>query len=346
MSEHQVLWVGSEGGMEAELVQRHGVSFTSIPAAGVHGVGLRALPGNALQLLKGWLAARKVIKQFNPDVLLFTGGYIGVPVAVAGRHVPSLLFVPDIEPGLALKFLSRFARRIAVTTEQSLQYFANRPDVIKTGYPTRPDLKAWQADSARKELGLRADQPVLLIFGGSQGARSINHALFPILPALLGRFQVIHISGPKNWSEVEEERNRMQPGLVDNYHSYPYLHEEMGAALSAADLVISRAGASSLGEFPLFGLPAILVPYPYAWRYQQVNAEYLASKGAAVIVKDEDLREKLLPTVLDIFSQNGKLDSMRSAMQQLATPDAAEHIARLVMDLAHKGRKLQYGGSA
>jgi UDP-N-acetylglucosamine--N-acetylmuramyl-(pentapeptide) pyrophosphoryl-undecaprenol N-acetylglucosamine transferase len=331
--------------MEAELVQRSGVSFTSIPAAGVHGVGLRALPGNALQLFKGWLSARNVLKEFNPDVLLFTGGYVGVPVAVAGRRIPSLLFVPDIEPGLALKFLSRFARRIAVTTEQSLQYFPNKPDIVVTGYPTRTDLKAWQADSARNEFGLRADIPVLLFFGGSQGARSINHALFPILPALLDRFQVIHISGPKNWPEVEEQRTSLQPVLLENYHAYPYLHEEMGAALSAADLVISRAGASILGEFPLFHLPAILVPYPYAWRYQQVNAEYLAAKNAAVIVKDDDLQEKLLPTILDIFNHDGKLDSMRTAMHQLATPDAAAHIARLVTDLAQKGNKPQPGGT-
>ena len=104
-----MLWVGSEGGMEEDLVKRAGIRYTAIPAAGVHGVGLKALPGNLVRLARGVLASRRILREFNPQVLFFTGGYVAVPMALAGTGVPSLLFVPDIEPGLALKTLARFA---------------------------------------------------------------------------------------------------------------------------------------------------------------------------------------------------------------------------------------------
>ena len=109
----QVLWVGGQSGMEADLVARQGIAFAGIPAAGVHGVGLRTLPGNLLQLSRGTLQARRILRSFQPDVILFTGGYVAVPMAMAGRRCPILLYVPDIEPGMALKTLARFASTIA-----------------------------------------------------------------------------------------------------------------------------------------------------------------------------------------------------------------------------------------
>jgi UDP-N-acetylglucosamine--N-acetylmuramyl-(pentapeptide) pyrophosphoryl-undecaprenol N-acetylglucosamine transferase len=117
------------------------------------------------------------------------------------------------------------------------------------------------------------------------------------------------------------------------YHAYPYLHEQMGAALAAADLALSRAGASALGEYPLFGLPAVLVPYPHAWRYQKVNADYLVRHAAAVLLEDEKLSDRLLPTIMDLLNQPKKLASMRAAMQQLAHPQAAIDIGRQILAL-------------
>ncbi len=134
----EIIWVGSEGGMEAELVKRAGLPYRSIPAAGVHGVDLRSLPRNFLQLARGVLASRRILRGFRPDVLFFTGGYVAVPMAFAGQRFPMLLYVPDIEPGMALKTIARFADRITVTTPDSKRYFSK--SVIVTGYPLRPDL--------------------------------------------------------------------------------------------------------------------------------------------------------------------------------------------------------------
>lgn len=345
-----VLWIGGVGGMEAELVMRAGVPFEAIPAAGVHGVGLRALPGNLLKLFKGFLQARHLIQHFRPDVMLFTGGFIAVPVALAGRlaggrgsRPRSLLYVPDIEPGLALKTLARFASRIALTVEESRVYFHAHRDVVVTGYPTRPELRRWEPEQARREFGLSGDLPVLLVLGGSKGARSINRALLSALPDLLHSTQVLHVTGQLDWHEVEDARLRLAeslpPALVDRYRIYPYLHEQMAAAFSVADLVISRAGASTLGELPLFGLPAILVPYPFAWRYQQVNAQYLAERGAAVIIQDTDLSTQLFPAVSKLLADKAGLETMRLAMRSLSRPGAGHDIASQVSSLATAWRR-------
>ena len=270
------LWVGGEGGIEESLVKRQGVQFQAIPAAGVHGVGLAALPRNLATITRGVFAARRILNEFKPDVIFFTGGYVAVPVALAGRSVPSLLFVPDIEPGMALKSLAGTADVIAVTTEQSQQFFNKK--VYETGYPIRADLALWDRETATQHLGISGELPVLLVFGGSKGAHTLNLAVQNNLRALLEKFEMIHISGQLDWQIVRHTREQLPVELAARYHALQYLHE-MGAALAAADLVVSRAGASSLGELPLFGLPAILVPYPHAWRYQKVNADYLTRRG-------------------------------------------------------------------
>ena len=325
------LWVGSRGGMEESLVKRQGIAFESIPAAGLHGVGIANLPRNLSLLAQGVVAARRLLKEFKPDVLFFTGGYVAVPVALAGHSIPTLLFVPDIEPGLALKSLRRFADAVAVVTGQSQKYF--RRKVRETGYPIRPDLALWDRETATRHLGISGGLPVLLVFGGSKGARSINLAVINNLRDLLAKFEIVHLSGETDWTYVKHMREQLPMELADRYHAMPYLHE-MGAALAAADLVVSRAGASVLGEFPLFGLPAVLVPYPHAWRYQKVNAEFLAYRGAAVILEDQRLNEQLMLTLNVLLDNRNKMKSMRAAMFELSHPRAAEKIANVLIELA------------
>lgn len=340
-SEIEILWIGGIGGMEADLVRRENIPYTAVPAAGVHGVGLRALPGNIWQIGKGYFAARHVIHQFKPDVMFFTGGYVAVPVAFAGRlsgsqerRPTNVLYVPDIEPGLALKVLSWLADRIALTVEDSMVYFSNQSKLMVSGYPTREGLQAWSLDEARKTFDLSPEYPTLLVFGGSKGARSINQAILRILPQILADTQVIHISGHLDWPDVESTKNLLDAEMQQRYHIYPYLYAEMGAALRAANLVVSRAGASVLGEYPLFGLPAILVPYPHAWRYQEVNARYLEERGAAIVLADEDLSSQLLPTIRGLLEDSNRRDTMRQAIRGLAKPEAAHSIAHLLYDLA------------
>jgi len=328
-----VLWVGSQNGMEADLVQRAGIRFTAIPAAGVHGIGIRSLPRNLYKIGRGIIASRRILNQFKPDVLLFTGGFVAVPMALAGRKIPSLVFVPDIEPGLALRYLARSARVIAVTTEDSNRYFSKKARIVHTGYPTRADLEAWNSENARKHFNLEIDLPILLIAGGSSGARSINQAILAMLNDLLKICQVIHISGKLDWAEIQDARDKLDKSIAGRYHPYPYLYDDIGAAFACANLVISRAGASTLGEYPLFGLPAILVPYPYAWRYQKVNADYLQKHGSAIVIEDDQLTTLLLPTVQELITDSDRLKNMSQAMMKLATPDSASQLAELIKSL-------------
>lgn len=317
--------------MEEALVKRQGIPFKGIPAAGLHGVGLAKIPRNLMTLTRGVFAARKILKGFMPDALFFTGGYVAVPMAIAGRSIPSLLYVPDIEPGMALKSLAGFSDAIAVTTEQSQRFFSRR--VLETGYPLRADLALWNRETAHRHLGVSGEKPVLLVFGGSKGARSINLGVLKDLQALLEKFEIVHITGELDWSYVGHHRGQLPMDLAARYHIMPYLHE-MGAALAAADLVLSRAGASCLGEYPLFGLPAVLVPYPHAWRYQKVNADYLTNRGAAVILEDHLLNDELLNTLNVLMENPNKLQAMRAAMFELSHPRAAEKIASALMELA------------
>jgi UDP-N-acetylglucosamine--N-acetylmuramyl-(pentapeptide) pyrophosphoryl-undecaprenol N-acetylglucosamine transferase len=329
-----MLWIGGEGGIESSLVPRAGIPFAAIPAAGVHGVGWRAVPGNAARLVRGVAAAGKHVRRFRPDVMLLTGGYVGVPTAVAGWRTPKVVYVPDIEPGLALRFLARFARTVAVTTEDSRRYHPRTANVIVTGYPTRPALQPMDRDQARRELGLDPSSPVVLIYGGSLGARSINEAVWARLRELLLVAQVVHLTGELDWPRVAAARKSVPEALAARYHAYPYLHDEMARAFSSADLVVARAGASTLGELPLFGLPAILIPYPHAWRYQRVNADYLVERGAAVTLDDSRLEGDLIPAVRALLEDPEGLAAMTTAARRQAVPDAARRIAAEIERIA------------
>ncbi len=348
-----VLWVGSQGGMEADLVRRAGIPYKENPAGQVAGMGLRTLP-NMGKVVQGMLASRRILNDFKPDALLFTGGFVAVPMALAaagflgGQRAPSLVYVPDIEPGMALKLLAKYATVIALTTEESRAYFPADKQMVVTGYPTRPELSHWTRAKAQDYLGLDPDRFTLLVTGGSKGSRTINQPLMAILPQLLNEMQVIHITGQNDWPEIENYRAgtlmEIPADHARRYFPMPYLHE-MGAALAAADLVISRAGASTLGEYPLFGLPAILVPYQYAWRYQKVNADYLVNHGAAVLLEHDRLSEELLPTVQNLSHDRAQLEKMRQAMNSLAQPEAAHTLAGLLKTVADPTARKQAGNT-
>jgi undecaprenyldiphospho-muramoylpentapeptide beta-N-acetylglucosaminyltransferase len=353
----EILWVGSKTGLERDLVEREGLPFEGVAGGPIAGVGARALMSSA-QISAGVTQALGVVRRFRPDALLTTGGWVTIPATLACRvcGVPIAIYLPDIEPGGTIKVLGRFAARVAVNASESAGYF--RPDqVVETGYPVRPALlnaagydvlgqpiagrnAAATKTRAYERFGLSGDVLVLLAFGGSRGARSINRALVACLPELIpandsyGGCQIVHISGTLDADWVREQAEALPPAVGGRYHPFEYLHAgDMALALAAADLVVARAGAGTLGEFPLFALPAILVPYPHAWRYQTVNADVMASRGAAVCLNDERLAADLAPLVRRLLSETGERERMAEAMNRLRRPDAAARIAVMLAEL-------------
>lgn len=329
-------FIGAVGGMERKLVAESGLAFDSyleVLAGPVHGVNPVRILFSLLKLSLGSAQALVNQARIRPNVILLTGGWANLPVALSARllRIPTVIYLPDIEPGLTIKALQPFAQKVAITVAPSARFFPRAKSVV-TGYPLLDSRLSADKAQGLKHFGLDPDRRTLLAFGGSRGARNINVALGQHLQRLLDNgIQVIHITGELDW-----KRSQRQIGaLADHphYHAFAYLHEEMGLAFAAADLALCRAGASALAELPLFGLPAILVPYPYAWRYQKVNADYLAERGAAVRLNDEDMSEKLYRTVSELILDDARLNEMRAKSKALANPNGARRLAELLRQI-------------
>ncbi|MCX7670676.1 MAG: glycosyltransferase [Anaerolineae bacterium] len=329
----ELCYVGEAGGVEEGLATRAGIPFRAIETGQVRGQALWAAAQSLWRMRRGAAQCRAILADFRPDVVFLTGGYVAAPVAWAAwrMHVPILIYLPDVTPGQAIRLTAHLAARVAVSFPEVARYFGKK--AVVTGYPVRRELLTTGRPAARAALGLTDDLPVLLVMGGSRGARSINRALLAGLERLLTRCQVVHVSGPLDWPEVAKAAAGLPAAVAGRYHPYPYLHE-MPLALAAADLAVARAGAATLGEFPAVGLPAILVPYPYSGQHQEANAAYLADRGAALVIRDSELAGRLVTTVWELLDAPERRAAMAQAARSLARPAAAADIAAQLRELA------------
>lgn len=355
----ELLWIGSVGGMEQALVERADIRFRGIDTGQLRGINpLKAL-ANLGKMFKGFRQSLALVREFRPNVCLVTGGYVCAPVVMACRwlRVPVLIYLPDMVPGAAILWLSRFAQRVAVSFPEAARYFgglAPQGKAVVTGYPVRQELveAARSREDARRRLAQIIDRPnmdgsdelpLVLIWGGSLGARSINLATWAALADLLPHAHVLHVVGTRDWPLAKEQMQTLRTtgvlsgGMGRRYHPVDYLHESMSLALAAADLTVARAGASTLGEFPVAGLPAILVPLVLTGVNQQRNAEQLAQHGAATIIADNKLADDLARTVVELLNQPERRAMMAQAATALAKPNAAQTIADTLIDMSAKG---------
>lgn len=328
-------FVGARGDMARDLVNRSDVQFDGyyeVLAGPLHGVPRVQQVLSVLKILVGMVQSLWLALRLRPEALFLTGGWTGVPMALACWVLrrPIVIYVPDIEPGLMLKVMGRyFAREIAATVAQTSDYYPGE-SVTETGYPLRPEILEADREAAIQGFGLDPARKTLLVFGGSRGSRSINNAAVAMAPELVADgVQILHISGRLDWDTVREAHAALPEDVRAHYQVFDFL-PDIGEAFAASDLVISRAGAATLAEYPQLALPAILVPYPYSWRYQRVNADWLVERGAAIRLDDEKLESDLLPTVRDLLNDSARLGAMRDAMASLKQPHGAENIARLL----------------
>ena len=335
-NDHQLVFVGATGGMERKLVQESRLAFAAyheLFAGPIHGVNPARMGISLIKLTLGTVQAILKLHEIRPQVILLTGGWANFPLALGARllRIPIVIYLPDIEPGLAIKALQRFASRVAITVAESAKYFPNGKAVV-TGYPLHENRLHATREVALQRFNLDPGRKTLLVFGGSRGARNINIALANCLAKLLKNdLQILHITGEHDWERTMHQVGKLRDHA--NYHTFPYLHDDMGLAFAASDLAVCRSGASTLAELPLFGLAAILVPYPYAWRYQKVNADYLSDRGAALRLNDDEMNAKLYDTIISLIGDEHRLADMRAKSKALAFPHGAQRQADLLLEI-------------
>jgi UDP-N-acetylglucosamine--N-acetylmuramyl-(pentapeptide) pyrophosphoryl-undecaprenol N-acetylglucosamine transferase len=328
-----LLYVGVRGRVDEQIVPAEGIAFRAIAAGPLRVSSPLAFAGNLLKLARGIVQSLGIVRSFRPDAVFATGGYASVPVGVAARILrrPLVVYLPDVTPGWAVRLLSRLATRMATTSERALAHLPAAKTSV-AGYPVRGDFWSLDRGAARAKLGLPHDAKVLLVTAGSLGARKINEAVIAALPQLLDRCVLLHVTGAADEAWALDQRARLSPAQQERYHVRGYT-EDMPAAMIAADLVVCRAGASSLGELPAAGAPAILVPGEYEGWSQAPNAEFLQSEGAAVTLRNAEL-DRLAATAIDLLADGERLAAMSRAMRALARPNAARDIARMLVEVA------------
>lgn len=328
----ELLYIGVRGRADETIVPAEGLAFRAIDAGQLRVASPVTFARNMLKLARGVVQSTLLLRRFRPDVVFATGGYASVPVGVAARLLrrPLIVYLPDVTPGWAVRLLSRLATRMTTTSERALGHLPRRKTTV-VGYPVRAAFWSTERAEARMRLGLAPDARVLLVTAGSLGAHSINDAVWTGLPGLLDHCVVLHVTGAADLAAAEEQRARLSPEQRARYLVHGYL-TEMPAAMVSADLAISRSGASTLGELPAAGLPAILVPGEYEGWTQAPNAEYLRAAGAAVLIRNEEL-DRLTATALELLSDDARLGAMRAAVRRLARPGAADDLAQILEEV-------------
>jgi len=338
----RILYVGAKGGMEERLVPAAGYEFRSITISGFQrSLNVKNLVRNgktALRLFTSTLEAKRILREFQPDICVGTGGYVAGPVIreAIRMGIPSVIHEQNAYPGVTNKMLSKKADRTMLAVADAQKHFSPSARCVLTGNPVRQEVVRADRKEAREKLGLDS-RPLILSFGGSLGARKINEAVADLLvqSAKTGRFQ--HIHGYGQWGKWFPDLLK-EKGLDPKDHKDLDIREyisNMPDCLAAADLVICRAGAITLSELQTVGRASILIPSPnVAENHQFHNAMAMVNRGAAEIIEEKDLTgESLSGKVRELFSQPGKIETLAGNAKKMAIPDSCERIYKLMKEV-------------
>jgi len=334
---HELVYVGTPQGPEAHLAAEAGLDFVAAPAAGFDRARPWTLLTSSLKIARSAWKLRRFFTQWRPEAIVGFGGYVAVPVGLAARlvrpPVPVVVHEQNSVPGMTNRFLARHACAVALTYPQTAEHFGGRR-VVLTGDPVRPEIRGADPVRGRARLGIPPEALMLLVFGGSRGARHINEALVRELPELLAAdpaLHIVHAAGPEEVESVREQ-TRTAPA---RYHLFAYL-DDIADVMAAADLALTRAGATTIAELTALGIPALLVPFPYATGdHQTSNARDLVRAGAAVMLPDDQLDGPEFADILrELLADGHGRDTMARAAQSLRGHDAAESLADLVESVA------------
>jgi UDP-N-acetylglucosamine--N-acetylmuramyl-(pentapeptide) pyrophosphoryl-undecaprenol N-acetylglucosamine transferase len=331
-------WVGGRRGLEGQLVPPAGIRLRRLLLRSLRSVEVDAhLVLDPIRLALSvpqalwWLARRR------PAAVFTTGGYVAIPVLIAARllGVPALLWEGNVIPGKSVRATARLASALAVSFAATCEALGGRARCFVTGTPIR-EIASIERLAARERLGLPSDAKVVVVFGGSQAVRRLNAAVTGALPRLVERRHVIHLAGADGLAAAEAARDELPEPVRSRYRPVAFLGAGLLDALAAADLVVGRAGSSTLAETSAFGLPMIVVPYPHAGAHQRANASELVDGGAALYVEDDAFDSAALLEAVAILDDPARHAAMAAAARRLGRPGAADAVAELVLALAER----------
>lgn len=315
--------------MEAELIPREGYAFKAISCGKLRRYFSWENFLDVFRTMSGIAQSVSIIKKFKPEIIFCKGGYVSLPMAVAGAltRKPVVIHESDLKMGLANRIAAKLATKICVSFPETVQAWRGNDKVVLTGNPVRAELRQGNPEKAWKFTGLKSGKKVILIMGGSQGAQFINNLIEQNLTALLEHYQLIQICGkgkiPASYAKITDAQKA-------HYFACEYIGEELKDIYAITDLIISRAGANSLAEIEYLGKPAILIPLVMGSRGDQVeNAESFAKNHHAVVLMEDEQHFDLLRMIKELLANHNKISQVKN--------EATEKIADLMIELAsHK----------
>ena len=331
----EIIFIGTSRGLEKDLIPRAGYALKTIEAYGLSKkISIQNLK-NMITTLKATGKARKIIQDFKPDVIIGAGGYICGPVVWAAKKekIPVVLHESNAFPGKATKMLSKIAETVLISFEEARSRIPNAKKIVFTGTPIKIEKKEYTKEEKckiLKSVNLKENRPVVLIFGGSQGAQKINEAIIGIVENKLNsNYQIIWATGPKQFDIVKQtlaEKN-IDIEHIENASILPYIYN-MEEIMNIADIIVARSGAMTITEISTLGKPSILIPLPnVSQNHQLYNAKVLENVGAAKIILNDELKKENLNTeIQNMIKSPETLEKMGKAAIKKAVKDVPEHI--------------------
>ncbi len=346
----EILYIGSEEGLENKIIPQTGIDFKSIPCGKfrryhrnqlLNVVDPTTLFKNSRDFFryqKGIGEAKKIISEFDPDVVFTKGGYVSLPVGKAAISLgyPLVIHESDSVIGLSNRLLAKKAAKVCVAYPLEAYKETGLENLVYTGNPIRDDI--YQGDKARgiREFGLDKDRPVVMVIGGSQGAYIINQLISDCLDALLEKYQLIHVSGERDYDWLSFRAQKLTPKLAKHYHLYNFLSSDLKDAFAVSDLVISRAGNNVIAELASLSKPTILIPLSTSANdHQLTNAKILSQSGAALLMLQEHLTGKKLARQIDLLvEQPEDMKKMAEHIHEYAKTEAAKLVSGEIIKVA------------
>lgn len=338
------LYIGGKRGLESKLVPQEKLPFKSIDITGFRRSLSLDNVKTVIRFLKGVKESKEMLRSFKPDVVVGTGGYVCGPVVYAAARlgIPTLIHEQNAIPGLTNRFLSRYANTVAVSFEGTESAFPAAKNVIYTGNPRATTVSTANARRGYATLGIPEDSTVVLVVGGSRGAKAINQAMIEMAP-FVGKGKEAHfvyVTGEPYYEETLAALRGTLGALPTGLHVLPYVHN-MPEVLACTSLIVNRAGASFIAEITALGIPSVLIPSPNVTNnHQEANARQLEREGAAVVILEKDLTGQALYEAIERVTADAKLHrSMSEASARLGKADSAAVVTEELRRLIRQGKR-------